>query len=44
MDSCKSLLPDAFSVIAEIFDSERKQKKIEKNMEMLLDLNPVLHR
>lgn len=28
MDSCKSLLPDARSFIAEIFDAERKQNKL----------------
>lgn len=31
MDSCESLLHDAHSVVAEIFDGERKQKKLKRN-------------
>lgn len=43
MDSCKSLLPYACSVVAEIFGAVWKKEK-ENNMEIILVLKPVLHR
>ena len=49
MDSCVSLVPNAYSVLAEILDAnsfciKENTNKMEKDIEVILLLNPVLCR